>query len=418
MTIEKVDVNTMQVRKNVEAGILTALTAVITTANAGTFSDDVDFMRKHVDVVVLGERDGQAMVAIVPAYQGRVMTSTSGGFDGKSHGWVNRERIASGTFEKHINVFGGEDRFWLGPEGGQYSIFFAKDVPFNLEHWFTPAALDTEPFELVDKTNDRALFRRQFQLVNTSGFTFDLEVTREVRLMTSECAAQVLGGPVPEGVRLVAYESDNKIKNAGTVAWTKNDGLLSIWILGMFNAAPSTTVIVPYQEGPDAELGPIMNDSYFGTVPVDRLVATNGLIYFKADARYRSKIGVGPLRARNLLGSYDPDNRVLTLVQFTLPEGVTDYVNSMWEHQEHPFSGDVVNSYNDGPPAPGANQLGQFYELESSSPALALAPGETGHHLHRTLHVQGDEAALDVIARRLFGTGLEAIQSALPSLTP
>jgi hypothetical protein len=27
----------------------------------------------------------------------------------------------------HINVFGGEDRFWLGPEGGQFSIFFAKD---------------------------------------------------------------------------------------------------------------------------------------------------------------------------------------------------------------------------------------------------------------------------------------------------
>ena len=28
--------------------------------------------------------------------------------------------------KEHVNVFGGEDRFWLGPEGGQYSIFFVK----------------------------------------------------------------------------------------------------------------------------------------------------------------------------------------------------------------------------------------------------------------------------------------------------
>jgi hypothetical protein len=33
--------------------------------------------------------------------------------------------------------------------------------------------------------------------------------------------------------------------------------------------------------------------------------------------------------------------------------GATDYVNSMWEDQKEPFSGDVVNSYNDGPTATG-----------------------------------------------------------------
>ena len=85
----------------------------------------------------------------------------------------------------------------------------------------------------------------------------------------------------------------------------------------------------------------------------------------------------------------------------------------MWEIQERPFSGDVVNSYNDGPAAPGARPLGPFYELESSSPAAALAPGETLTHVHTTMHVQGPDKLLDEIARKVFGVGIEEIKRAL-----
>jgi hypothetical protein len=84
----------------------------------------------------------------------------------------------------------------------------------------------------------------------------------------------------------------------------------------------------------------------------------------------------------------------------------------MWEIQRDPFAGDVVNSYSDGPPAPGAAQLGRFYELESSSPALALAPGATATHTHRTIHVQGAEPALDQLARAALGVGLDQIKAA------
>ena len=59
---------------------------------------------------------------------------------------------------------------------------------------------------------------------------------------------------------------------------------------------------------------------------------------------------------------------MLTLVQYTRPAGATRYVNSMWAIQQNPYGGDVINSYNDGPPAPGAAPLGPFYELETSSP--------------------------------------------------
>jgi len=85
----------------------------------------------------------------------------------------------------------------------------------------------------------------------------------------------------------------------------------------------------------------------------------------------------------------------------------------MWEVQKEPFAGDVVNSYNDGPPAPGAKPLGPFYELETSSPAAALPAGASLVHRHRTIHLTGDRAVLDTIASKALGVSLDVITSAL-----
>jgi hypothetical protein len=104
---------------------------------------------------------------------------------------------------------------------------------------------------------------------------------------------------------------------------------------------------------------------------------------------------------------------VLTIAYYS-KEGGTDYVNSKWEIQKEPFGGDVVNSYNDGPPSPGAKPLGPFYELESSSPAKELSPGQSIDHTHSTIHLQGSEADLDPIAKKLLGVSIAEIKSALP----
>jgi hypothetical protein len=398
------------------------LTVVVMIAQTGfaqgkvmgpNFTDDVAFLKQHVEVLVLSDKTGSNQVAVIPAYQCRVMTSTAGGPQGISYGWVNRDLISSGQKKEHINVFGGEDRFWIGPEGGQYSVFFKKGDPFDLDHWFTPASVDTEPFDLVGKAQDRVHCRRLIELTNYSGTTFNLEVNREIRLLDSKSAQKNLGVAVKPGVKVVAYESINSIKNIGTKAWVKEGGLLSIWILGMFNAADATTIVVPFVKGDASKLGPVVNDAYFGKVPSDRLVIKDGVMYFAADANYRSKIGVPPRRAKSMIGSYDANNRVLTIVQFTLPKGASGYVNSMWEVQKEPFGGDAVNSYNDGPPKPGADQLGRFYELETSSPALALKPNEIGTHVSRTMHLEGPEKELDAIARATLGVGLEAIKAGL-----
>lgn len=401
-------------------GLTVMILAIITQSSLaqgrvriGGFTNDVEFLRKYVDVIVLSDKTGGTQVAVIPAYQCRVMTSTAGGPNGLSYGWVNRGLISSGEKKPRINVYGGEDRFWIGPEGGQYSVFFKKGDPFDLDHWFTPASIDTEPFELVSKNQDRVHCRKTIALTNYSGTTFNLEVSREIRLLGAKDAQKYLGVALKPGVKVVAYESVNSIKNTGAKAWTKESGLLSIWILGMFNAADATTIVVPFEKGEESKLGPAVNDAYFGKVPADRLVTKEGVIYFAADANYRSKIGISPRRAKPVLGSYDALNKVVTLVQYTFPKGSVDYVNSMWEMQKNPFGGDVVNSYNDGTPKPGADQLGRFYELETSSPALALKPNETGTHVSRTIHLEGTEKDLDAIARATLGVGLEAIKSGL-----
>ncbi len=87
-------------------------------------------------------------------------------------------------------------------------------------------------------------------------------------------------------------------------------------------------------------------------------MVNDDVIYFAADGEYRSKIGINPQRSKAVLGSYDADNQVLTIVQFSQPAGVTDYVNSLWKLQDNPYGGDAANSYNDGPPSPGAKPLG------------------------------------------------------------
>ncbi len=384
-----------------------------TKEESGTmFKEDLQFLKSHTDVVVLSDQTGTAQVAVCPGMQGRVMTSTADGPAGLSFGWINRKLIESGENNLHINAFGGEDRFWLGPEGGQFSIFFKKGVAFDFDNWFTPPAFNEGAYDIIAKSSERVLFRKKMHVVNYSDTNFDLELNRDVVLLKKDGIESLFHVTPDSSVKTVAFQSDNRITNIGEKSWTKETGLLSIWILGMFNPSPKTTIVIPFKPGAEAALGPIVNDAYFGKVPPERLVVKDSVLFFKGDGNYRSKIGISPQRVKPLLGSYDALHKTLTIVHLTTHRGVTDYVNSMWELQDKPFAGDVANSYNDGPLENG-DQLGPFYEMESSSPAAALAPGETMRHVHSTVHFRGDEAALDKIARSVLGVGLEEISSAL-----
>jgi hypothetical protein len=141
---------------------------------------------------LLSDASKKAQVIVSPGMQGRVMTSTATGKYGKSYGWINHELIASRQYEPHINVFGGEDRFWLGPEGGQYAVFFKKGNPFDLAHWQTPAAVDTESFQVTSQMVDRVTYKKISDCRNYTGFNFQLQVERKIRILSTTEVGQLL----------------------------------------------------------------------------------------------------------------------------------------------------------------------------------------------------------------------------------
>jgi hypothetical protein len=383
---------------------------VLTMAKDSTnlYGYNRDFLKKYIPVIEL--KKGNSAIAVVPAWQARVMTSTAEGESGFSFGWINRALIASGKLTPHINPFGGEERLWLGPEGGQYSIFFKKDKAFTYDNWQTPAFLDTTPFELISSSDTSALFGKDITTENYNGTILKLTIEREVTLLSEQQIMQEASVNVA-GLKYVAYKSDNRLVNKGDKAWEKKTGLLSIWMLGMFIPSPAIVITIPVKPGEENLLGPKVNDNYFGKISPDRLKVTGNNIFFKADGKSRGKIGIPPLRATGVMGSYDSENNVLTLLICRIPEGKKDYVNSSWQIQENPYSGDALNSYNDGPLADGT-QMGPFYELETSSPAADLKPGESLSHIQYTIHLTGDQVKLDEVSRKVLGVSLKEISSA------
>ena len=93
----------------------------------GTFGYDLNYLsEKDGGLIVLKSEDEKAQVILSAKYQGKVFTSTANGLEGNSHGFVNYNFFDAGIVDEHMNGFGGEDRFWLGPEGGKYSVYFEQ----------------------------------------------------------------------------------------------------------------------------------------------------------------------------------------------------------------------------------------------------------------------------------------------------
>jgi hypothetical protein len=410
--------------KSILLSTVLLMTSSIPTADAraaDTYSDDVAFLARYTNVLELVNEHG-GRVAICPDYQGRVMTSSSSGQQGRSFGWINRDFIAAGEPSEAFNNYGGEDRFWLAPEGGPFSLWFAKGEAQEFANWRTPAAMNDGPFRVTSGPPDPYYrMTRAMRLTNASGTDLVLDVQRTVRLAGHREIAAWFGEEVMAiidenaDVKMIGFTTDNTVTNRGA-ALDKETGLVSIWSLGMFRPSDETLVVVPYRAGDVAELGPVVNSDYFGEIPADRLKVLPAAIVFRADGKHRGKLGVSPKRVLPVAGSIDFVEGVLTLVHFTLPDHPAEsmYLDSRWlMPHPAPLSGDAFNSYNDGPPQPGAESLGGFYELETLSPTLPLAVGESLRHVHSTVHITGQIDKLAVLARLTLGVELDDVHTAL-----
>ena len=381
-----------------------------TATNTGTqksYAHDREFLKSHTkNTIELQSADSNSKILISGDYQGRVMTSTATGDSGNSFGWINYKLISSGEKKKQFNPVGGEERFWLGPEGGQYALYFEKGDSFNIAHWQVPSVIDTEMYDVSQPDKSQVAFSKKASLVNYSGTRFDIDIERIISLLDKKQLEERLRTDIPASVSFVGYETDNSIKNTGTGDWKKENGLLSIWLLGMMTPSEQTTVIIPFIA--QKNIHDFITDNYFGQIPAERLQIKDSVLFFTCDGKSRGKIGLSPVIAKSIAASYDFKNNVLSIIFFPVDRNGI-YVNSKWEMQKQPFKGDVVNSYNDGPLQDGT-QLGPFYEIESSSSAKELKAGEKLEYKQTTCHLQGDYNALNNIARQLLGVDLDEIK--------
>ena len=376
----------------------------------GTFGYDVAFLKKHNKALVLQAPDNaDAQAIIIPEYQGRVMTSTADGSAGNSYGWINYDLIESGINQAHINAFGGEERFWLSPEGGQFSVYFKKGQTFDFSNWQTPAIIDTVTYQAVESDISSVNFRENAIIENYSGTVFVVEINRKISMLDQTSIISELGIASLEGCKAVAYESVNSLTNKDA-DWKAETGMLGIWILGMFQPTEKTVIIAPFSTHLSQK--PLLTDDYFGKIPSDRIVVKDSAVYLKADGKFRSKIGIAPRSARNVAGSYDAEKGILTIIQYNL-KAEEKYLKSTWEIHKDPYDGDAFNAYNDGKLADGT-QMGPFYELESNSPAKALKEGEKLTHRQRTYHFEGNKETLGTISKQVLGVSLDDIEAAFP----
>ena len=371
-----------------------------------SFTDDLAFLDAHAKPIVLVDAQGGGRIALSAQYQARVMTSAVAA-SGRSLGYLNRSFIEGAKVGTPFDNYGGEDRFWLGPEGGQFGLYFPPGKPFEFDLWQTPHQMQEGVWAITDQAADHVTFTKTMTVTNWSNVDFAVEVERTIRLLTRADAKSQLGlGAAPDG-GFVGYETKNRIVNKGPTAWTKASGIPSIWILAQFAPAADAQVIVPFEKA----AGEIVNDRYFGKIAPERLAIheDKGFLTLVCDGNKRGKIGLGPARAKSVLGSFSASSSLLTVVSYDGPQKDASYVNSMWEQQQDPYAGDVVNSYNDGPTAPGKPALGGFYEIETSSPAAELAPGKDIVHTHRTFHFVADRSKLDAVAKEALGVSLADI---------
>lgn len=375
----------------------------------GSYGYDLHFLQQQDDsVIVLATDSEKSQIIVSPKYQAKVFTSTANGKDGLSFGWVNYKAF-TGKPDAHMNAYGGENRIWLGPEGGTFSLFFKPDSQMVFENWKTPAAYDTEPWTVVGKTGQSVTMKKNMHLLNYKGTNLNVAVERAVSILDNEDIAKKIGLTLDTSIQAVAYQTNNTITNTGKEAWTEATGMPCIWILDMFKPSPATVIVVPFKNLSGEPFDKIATADYFGQIPPDRLKHTDNMLFFKADGKSRGKLGIKPEYAKPLAGSYDPEHKVLTVIMFDV-DSSAKYLNQEWNANKPPFSGDAVNAYNDGPLADGT-QMGPFYEIESVSPAAFLSPGQSLSHKHAVFHFTGSTEKLDNIAQKLFGVTLKEIQN-------
>lgn len=366
------------------------------------FTDVVDLLASTDNAPILLRHPATcAAVAVAPSLVGRVMCSTFDSSAGEANAWVNQAAIEKGKVDPVFNNFGGEERFWLGPEGGPFGLMFGQKKS-SFDNYLVQPGMTSLSYQVAGKDERSVTLKAEMALRNTRKTEFSLRVERRISLLADSPYAVEIPGTADS----VAFQSENVVTNIGGAPWTRESGTLAMWCLGQFLEHPHLSVIVPVRPAGGGFSSAPTVDEYFkdfclgGVFPPERRINYDGHVILKADGKVRGKIGVKKERAGGRLGSYNPNNEHLILVDHDFyPE--SDYATGYWRSYSDAFDGDALSVYIDGPEKLGG-PTGLSYELETMSPALFLKPGQSFAYRNRTFHLRAGRESVGFVCRRFL----------------
>lgn len=364
------------------------------------FETDLTLIKRHISPVILSDNDKKIVVS--PELQGRILVATSNDFDNQSIGWINREHLNSDVNDTQ-QLGGGADRLWFGPDGGKFSVFFEPRAEPTTDNIRVPPTLAKRPFHIKSKSSTEVTFENTLSFQNHLGFEFETKVKRLISIFSEDRVVNELGMEIPAGLSWLAYGSDTQVTNDGKENWTPDTGLFSIWSLSTF--APTAIIAIPLKQ----PLARVTN--YFDPPSGRQTRISNKTVFYNADANFMNKIGIPPKYTLPFIGSYNKKLNRLTIIKFRISDLGAGYVNAVWDWNAQPLDGEIINIFNDGIQENG-KPFGPFYEMETSSSALALKTGQRHSHYHYTFHFTGSETTLDLISKKILGVTLQEFDQA------
>jgi hypothetical protein len=375
-----------------------------------TFSEVVELLSdmgyEHFE---LESDSGHGRVLCAPSLVGRVMTTTFDSADGQSLGRIGIEGICKGPVDPVFNDFGGEERFWLGPEGGQFGLHFSSTNQ-TLATYRVQAGMSSKPYFVVRAGHGFITMRSRFDLTNCLGTQFEVDILRSIKILDS--CPYILDHP--GHVDFVGFQTETTITNVGKKPMSWDTGVLSAWTIGQHPSGPRCVVVLPLVIGTELALGKPIREDYIevlnpgGSLGPGKLSINVGYALLKTESNCSIKIGIGKKRAKNRFGSIDLDRCQMTINDFDLfPE--IDYVAPYWRPLSYDElrDGEAISIYVDG--SGEAEPTGHFYELESLSPALTLVPTQSHTHRNRIYHIRSDRPVLGSICAEFLGASLDRI---------
>lgn len=278
----------------------------------------------------------------------------------------------------------GGDRYWISPE----RLFFYKN-PESWESWFCPEGLDPADFKITSSSNTSCLITSDISLTNQlNKKTYNGKIKRYISLVKE---------PIKTGVAYcgIQYLDDCTlfVPDLQINGWT----LTQIISGGTENPG---TVLIPTKKNPKPQ-------SYFRTIPNDRIKIMDTYVAFKIDVDDIYKLAIRPedidLKRAGKIGYIlkipnSEDYCFMIKVSFDIPDSQEQCFDISRDHPDAEIG--VIQSYNAESPDKSNLMFGEIeLQLNPFRTVYQKSQGFAKHQLFGYLGTK--EEILNVVEKYL-----------------